>query len=88
MAKIAHKIIVNTNVKIERGTLIKDTATHFIYIVADFGLGYDLINVETGVSYWGQEYSFQNLQDQIEDDDGLVILPKGSKITLEQVECQ
>ncbi len=31
MAKIAHKIIVNTNVKIERGTLIKDTATHFIY---------------------------------------------------------
>ena len=84
MAKIAHEIIVNTNVKIERGTLIKDTSTHFVYIVADFGMGNDLINIETGASYWSHEYSFQNLQDQIEDDDDLAILPKGSKITLEQ----
>lgn len=84
MAKIAHEIIVNTNVKIERGTLIKDTATHFIYIVADFGIGYDLINIATGVSYWTIEYSFQDLQNKIEDDNDLVILPKGSKITLEQ----
>ena len=84
MAKIAHEIIVNTNVKIERGTLIKNTATHFIYIVADFGIGYDLINIETGVSYWNIEYSFQDLQNKIEDDNDLVIIPKGSKITLEQ----
>lgn len=84
MAKIVQEIIVNTNVKIERGTLIKGTATHFIYIVADFGIGYNLINIETGVSYWNHEHSFQNLQDQIEDDNDLVILPKGSKITLEQ----
>ena len=87
MAKIVQEIKVNTNVKIERGTLIKDTSTHFIYIVADFGMGHDLINIETGVSYWNIEYSLQDLQNNIEDDDDLAILPKGSKITLEQ-QCQ
>lgn len=88
MAKIVQEMKVNTNVKIERGTLIKDISTHFVYIVADFGIGHDLINIETGASYWSHEYSFQNLQDQIEDDDDLVIFPKGSKITLEQQQCQ
>lgn len=87
MAKIVQEIKVNTNVKIERGTLVKDTTTDFVYIVADFGIGHDLINIETGVSYWNTEWSLQDLQNKIEDDD-LVILPKGSKITLEQQQCQ
>lgn len=88
MAKIVQEMKVNTNVKIERGTLIKDISTHFVYIVADFGIGHDLINIETGVSYWNTECSLQDLQNKIEDDDVLAILPKGSKITLEQQQCQ
>lgn len=86
MAKIIDtETILKHNLQL--GSLVRDSETNTLYIVTEhLNGGYDLVNIESGRWYCGFESlkTARSLQEYIDGDVSLEILPVGSTITLEQ----